>query len=41
LGTNAANYLLVATPMYMWVDPQGSIIDIFRSETQLFAKMGW
>jgi hypothetical protein len=41
LGTNAANYLLVATPMYMWVDPQGTIIDIFRSETQLFAKMGW
>jgi hypothetical protein len=41
LGTNAANYLLVATPMYMWVDPAGNIIDIFRSEAQLFAKMGW
>lgn len=41
LGTNAANYLMVATPMYMWVDPNGKIIDIFRSEAQLFAKMGW
>jgi len=41
LGTNAANYLLVATPVYMWVDPSGTIIDIFRSESQLFTKMGW
>ena len=41
LGTNAANYLLVATPMYMWVDPSGTIIDIFRSESQLFSKLGW